>query len=366
MEITLPVSIGEALDKLTILDIKIEKISDERKIDCQKEYIVLDSSLKNYREQYSYFYKLLREINLEIWNLQDKFHGKQISGEEAGILCKQILDENDRRFRVKAKLNTICSSNLREQKGYAKKRAFVYTHLGLGDMFWMNGAVRYLSTCYDELIVVCKEKYRENIALMYSDDPTIKLFCLPGEQLIPPFPAAKWFNTAEIMTMYACGYHIPNPRIYEFPFCFYDDMGLPREYMKQYFHTPTVSGSEELYKTISANQSSYVVIHQQSQNKTIGIWEKLYQEDPETLLLDLNVNHYPPGHRYYELAQLVLGKPLLHYKTLLENARELHMIESSVYCMASQLNLSKVSKKFCYEAFEESNLRLGVFETGTL
>lgn len=366
MEVLLPVSIGEALDKLTILDIKIEKISDERKKDCQKEYDVLDSSLQQYRLKYSYFYKLLKEINLEIWNLQDKFHGKNLPTEEAGILCKQILEENDRRFRVKAKLNNICQSNLREQKGYAKKRAFVYTHLGLGDMFWMNGAVRYLSTCFDEIILVCKEKYRENVTLMYSDDPTIQLFCLPGEQLLPPFPAAKWYNTADNMTMYACGYHIPHPRIYEFPFCFYDDMNLPREFQKQYFHIPTLLAAEELYKKIAEKQPTYILVHQQSQNKKLKIWEKLYQERPETLLLDFNENHYPLGHKFYEVANLLLNIPLLHYKTLIENAIELHMIESSIYCMASHLDLSKVSKKLCYEAFDNSNERIGVFATGNL
>jgi hypothetical protein len=366
MEISLPVSIGEALDKLTILDIKIEKISDERKADCQKEYDILDSSLKLYREKHSYYYKLLREINLEIWNLQDTFHGKDVSAEEAGRLCKKILEENDRRFRVKAKLNAICSSNLREQKGYAKKRAFIYTHLGLGDMFWMNGAVRYLSTCYDELLVVCKEKYRENVALMYSDDPTIKLFCLPGEYLLPPFPAATWYKEDEQLMMYACGYHIPNPRIYEFPYCFYDDMKLPRELMRSYFQIPTLPEAETLYQKILSVSSSYILIHQQSQNKKLKIWQKLVHEQPDTLLLDLNENHYHEENPFFGAAQAVLNVPLLHYKKLMENAKELHMIESSIYCMASLLDLSKVSKKVCYEAFDNSNLRMGVFETGTL
>jgi hypothetical protein len=363
MEVLLPVSVGEALDKLTILDIKIEKISDERKRDCEKEYTVLDSSLKEYREKYSYFYKLLREINLEIWNLQDKFHGKDLPVEEAGKICKEILEENDRRFRVKAKLNTICSSNLREQKGYGKKRAFVYTHLGLGDMFWMNGAVRYLSTCYDEIILVCKEKYQKNVALMYSDDPTIKLFCLPGDQLLPPFPEAVWYNKTENMMMYGCGQHVRS-QIYDFPFCFYDDMGIPREYQKKYFHIPTLPEAEELYKKFSSH--NYILVHQQSQFKRLPIWEKLHSEQPETLILDLNENHYSPEDKFYELAQLVLNVPLLHYKTLMENAKEIHMLESSIYCMASHLDLSKVSKKLCYEAFDNSNLRIGVFETGTL
>ena len=47
-KIVLEVSLGEALDKLTILDIKCDKIKDERKIDCQKEYDLLYNELKEY------------------------------------------------------------------------------------------------------------------------------------------------------------------------------------------------------------------------------------------------------------------------------------------------------------------------------
>ena len=165
-EITLPVSLGEALDKLTILDIKCSKIRDEeRKASALKEYTVLLTSLQEYVTKYAWHYKILREVNLSIWDQQDKFHGLESAKPtevELGRICSVILDDNDRRFRVKAKINHIAASSLREVKGYAKKKAFIYGHLGLGDMFWLNGAVRYLSTCYDETLIVCKRKYKAN------------------------------------------------------------------------------------------------------------------------------------------------------------------------------------------------------------
>ena len=73
-KIVLEVSLGEALDKLTILDIKCDKIKDERKIDCQKEYDLLYSELKDYVKEFSYHYRILKKINLTIWNLQDNIH----------------------------------------------------------------------------------------------------------------------------------------------------------------------------------------------------------------------------------------------------------------------------------------------------
>ena len=48
MIIELPVSLGEAIDKLTILHIKCDKITDERKIDVQLEYDILYEKLKDF------------------------------------------------------------------------------------------------------------------------------------------------------------------------------------------------------------------------------------------------------------------------------------------------------------------------------
>ena len=60
-EIVLPVSLGEALDKLTILDIKCEKIKDSRRDDCLKEYNTLYDSLKEYVTTFSYHYRILKK-----------------------------------------------------------------------------------------------------------------------------------------------------------------------------------------------------------------------------------------------------------------------------------------------------------------
>ena len=190
-EVSLPVSLGEALDKLTILDIKCSKITDTDKVAAaQKEHDMLFGMLKDYVSKFPWHYKILRDVNLSIWNQQDKFHGQtgvKPTEVELGQICSVILDDNDRRFRVKAKINHLASSNLREVKGYAKKKAFLYGHLGLGDMFWLNGAVRWLATSYDEVLVVCKKKYEANVTALYTDDPTIKLHLIEDDKELFPF-----------------------------------------------------------------------------------------------------------------------------------------------------------------------------------
>jgi hypothetical protein len=365
MDITLPVSLGEALDKLTILDIKLQKIQDARRENVKTEYDLLDASLQSYRLTYAYYYKLLKEINLEIWELQDIFHGTGTTLEEGAAICKKILEENDRRFRVKAKLNHAAASLLKEQKGYSKKEAFVYSHLGLGDMFWMNGAVRYLATAYDEVVVVCKERNKANVAAMYADDPTIRILPIEDDYVLYPFPAKRIFIEDQGVKVYACGQHLPAP-IHDFPHSFYDDFGLDRTVRTRYFHVPELPEAVQLYKEICVTSDTYLVIHQQSSMKSLPIWDHVSTGKEGTLILDVNTNHYHSCHPFYEAAELVVGKPLLHYKTLLENAKEIHLLESSLYCFASHLDLSTVAGKFCYEAYDNSNERLGIFETATL
>ena len=368
-EIILPVSLGEALDKLTILDIKLQKIQDAaRRQDVQKEYDVLMASLGKYVTAYPYHYRILREVNLAIWEIQDRFHGKDTPADEGAKLCREILLENDRRFRVKAKINALANSALREQKGYSKKRAFVYTHLGLGDMYWMNGAVRYLSTAYDEVHVVCKKKYEANAAAMYADDPSIKLFIINDDVDLHPWPVRRHFFADQGFAVYSCGFFAPRPdrAIYDLPNSFYDDMAISRSIRSSYFHVPRTEAAQVMADTFKG--VPYVVVHQQSSVQTLQIVEKLKLAGETRIILDLNKNHVDRAANplWHDLAESVVNKPLVDYTYLLENAEEIHMIESSIYCMATHLDLSRVKRRLCYKPWGENAERLGVFETGSI
>jgi hypothetical protein len=367
-QITLPVSLGEALDKLTILDIKLAKIQDAgRRADVQAEYDALMTHLKPYVDAYPYHYRILRTVNLAIWETQDKFHGKDTTPEQGAILCRQILTDNDRRFRVKTKLNALANSALREQKGYAAKKAIIYTHLGLGDHFWMNGAVRYLSTNYDETLVVCKERNKKNVRAMFADDSTIKFLIVKDDADLSPWHLMRERLRDNGYDVYGCGFFSERPggvAIYDLPHSFYDDLQLPREIRTEYFHVPHSPESNELRAKYAGR--AYIVVHQQSSVKTLLIAEKLRELGETRLLLDINKNLYNPQTHPEEfaLAQHAVGRPLLDYVDLLEGAEELHLIESSLYCLASHLDLSKPTRRTCYEPWGGNAERLGVFQTG--
>jgi hypothetical protein len=97
--IHLPTSIGEAVDKLTILDIKCKRISDpERLVFCKQEYELLHSKLDSIVSNFQFYYDKLYEVNDLIWIMQDEIRSmKTPSGEK----CIEIINMNDIRFRIK-------------------------------------------------------------------------------------------------------------------------------------------------------------------------------------------------------------------------------------------------------------------------
>lgn len=170
----LPVSYGEAFDKLTILDIKLSKILDERRVDVKKEYDAIWTHISPlFDETVQFHYDKLKEVNLNIWEMQDIFRGST-DLDQKNKLCVEIIEENDRRFRIKSKINYLLNSSLKEQKGYVKRRAYIVPQFESSNHLANCGLVRYFSTIYDEVFAVCCEKDLENLKSLYSDDPTIK------------------------------------------------------------------------------------------------------------------------------------------------------------------------------------------------
>ncbi len=296
---------------------------------------------------------------------------------------KKELDEIDSILHVSQSsifLQDI-HNELKERKTILKKRiqrvqmkakgemndnsvAFIYTHLGLGDMFWMCGAVRYISTFYDKIILVCKKRYEKEVGLLYRDDPNIQLYVIEDDYVLEPFSEKRKEIQKVVTCVYGCGWFSgkEQPVIYDFPYSFYDDLDIPRMIRQEYFYYLPLEEGVERYKKISdaVGEKGYIVFHQQASHSTIEVSKQFDKE--ATLLLDVNKNLYPKEHPWYELAQSIVHQPLLSHISLFEHAKEIHMLESSVYCLVSHLNLSKVEKKVCYNAFQNSASRIGVFE----
>ena len=353
--IKLDTSFGEALDKLSILEIKLENINDERKNDVQIEYDILHKQLNNiFNNDINYFYNILKSINNNIWILQDKYRLSDII-DERNKLCDEIILENDRRFRVKSKINNFLNSSIKEQKGYVKKKAFLLTHLGLGDMVNCIGLIRYLSTLYDELLVVCKKVYFENIKMLFENDKTIKFYlCNDFQEISPRYNMKNFKNTVDGYDVYLSGpmnksYDVVSKNIgsiniksnNNLPFCFYEDCGLGPEIYREYSFIPRIYESIKLYNEVKNICKEYIVIHK---NCSLGNMFELDEiikkiDINETLVINIDKNIYEKGHKYYEIAEKFVLKPILNYVDLIENSLMNLLSDSCMFCLALQLNI---------------------------
>lgn len=338
--ISLDVSIGEALDKLSILDIKCRKIRDPGRLSyCKAEYDLLYASLKEHIDRFPWHYKVLTWINESIWNIQDEVRIQDsLQQQRLQKYAMRIQDENDMRFRIKDKINKLTQSSIREQKGYAARRAFFLGHLGLGDILNLVGAIRYYSTTHDGVTVVCKRRNAETVRGFFVDDPSIELLLVDdsNENIAPAmggspevFQAITLPYSSVILSGVHKGSHHPWDDISD---CFYKDMGLPLEIRRVFHWIP--STDQSLYDLVK--DIPYVFVQQKASDtyRPLVTWNK-----DEILTIDPNINQYPEGHRWYEIGQQCANKPFLAYRSLLEHAREIHLLDSSFSCMVQYMNL---------------------------
>jgi hypothetical protein len=168
----LPVSLGEAIDKLSILQIKCENISDTRKLDAEKEYSVLYEMLKEYIVRYSGLYDSMIHTNRIIWNQMDVLRDGIISGVEYTKLCRECIITNDMRFRIKNKINMISNSELREQKSYKITQFEIVIEVEGPDLLLFIDPIRQLSYMYDEILIT-SSKDLGSIRNVFHYDNTI-------------------------------------------------------------------------------------------------------------------------------------------------------------------------------------------------
>lgn len=164
----LPVSYGEALDKLSILYIKYTNINDERKYYAKCEYDMLYGKLQQYIDKCKFYYDELNKSNLIIWNLQNEF--RKINNDTMKYeLCDRIMNENNRRFRIKNKINNILNSTLKEQKGYDVTTAVIYFDKYIEDIDKCISIIIDRSLSYDNVKILCNKILYDKLINIISD-----------------------------------------------------------------------------------------------------------------------------------------------------------------------------------------------------
>jgi hypothetical protein len=118
------VSNGEIIDKLTIIQIKLERIKDKAKqVNLRKEYEELIKDTASVLSTEDTLYRSLYDVNCELWDIEDHIRDLEKMkdfGEDFIATARAVYIKNDRRSELKREINIRTSSGLMEEKSYEK------------------------------------------------------------------------------------------------------------------------------------------------------------------------------------------------------------------------------------------------------
>lgn len=254
-------------------------------------------------------------------------------------------------------MNIIEKISLTVSNSKKNGKALFLCNFGLGDQIDMIGAVRYLSKLHREIHLICLKNTYDTLSDFYSDNKKVVLVVvshniywqrhkfLVENQIEGQYEALNYISS-DYEAVYRSGWFaFPRHNLsidYEIPKCFYKDLKLDLNIEHSYFHIAENKNSDLLYNIVK--DIRYIFVQQKSSNNFTPI---ITWDINETLTIDPNVNLYPEGHQWHELASNFVNKPFPHYPATVIHASELHVVNSSFRCLAAHLPLEATVKK-CY------------------
>ena len=174
--ISLDVSIGEAIDKLSILMIKQEFIHNIDKLKhINHEIDCIYPKIKEIINNHKHHYQWLLWINKEIWKLSDDVRNPDITLDVKNTLFLQTFLLNDGRFRIKNKFNLLSSSMIKEQKSYPTHVYMINPLEDAEDYIANDCYIRYLTLCYDLVVLMMYQDVCKHLEGWFEDDPLIMI-----------------------------------------------------------------------------------------------------------------------------------------------------------------------------------------------
>jgi Family of unknown function (DUF6165) len=127
--IKIEVSPGELIDRLTILEIKLDRIHDaQKRRNVETEHAVVRAAYEAHvpaAEMLGPLVDELREVNLRLWTIEDDIRAcerRQEFGAAFVALARSVYLSNDRRAELKRDINALLGAKLREEKSYGPYR----------------------------------------------------------------------------------------------------------------------------------------------------------------------------------------------------------------------------------------------------
>ena len=120
------ISAGELLDKISILEIRIEKVKGKSDLEeINKEYKILKESQKlaiNFTDEIRKLFQEIKQINQKLWDIEDEIRScekEKDFGQKFIDLARSVYFNNDKRAKIKSEINKLLGSNIKEIKQYS-------------------------------------------------------------------------------------------------------------------------------------------------------------------------------------------------------------------------------------------------------
>ena len=170
------ISVGEAIDKLSILEIKYERIHDEeKKTEIKKEIDAL-CECGDYKNTHKQYYDLLIYVNTKLWDMTDVIQHMNMTESNYAILSSELFILNQKRYRLKRIFNLLTSSNIKEQKNNKLKscKVVIYDE----ELFYKKlSEINSLILDYD--VIYFESSFISSIQSLF----TISTFCYNNENI---------------------------------------------------------------------------------------------------------------------------------------------------------------------------------------
>ena len=121
-DILAPISLGELIDKITILQIKTQHLQGTALENVKKELQALENTLNNLQLNIKpTLIQRLKEVNQDLWKIEDNIRDRERQksfGETFIRLARSVYQQNDRRSAIKKEINIAYGSAFVEEKSY--------------------------------------------------------------------------------------------------------------------------------------------------------------------------------------------------------------------------------------------------------
>jgi hypothetical protein len=220
-----------------------------------------------------------------------------------------------------------------------KKTMIIYPHFGLGDILNLSGAIRYLSNTYKITLVIVKSTMN-NVKTFFDDISDISYHTIEKIVYYPQNKEFYDFINSKYNEVKLVGLHLDSDsKSIDSPFSFYKDLDIPFSVYKNSYVDKSSVNKEEYrlhgidYIFISTSNPEYK--HQ------LKLSDNILKICPDENLYDVN-------NQNYQVANLFVKLPFLEYKTIIEGASQVYLIDYDYFYLATRSDFFNAKDLICY------------------